>query len=128
MSVYNKGGNGRCIELAGQNEQIVLKPYGEHPFSKKPAVMRVKTLGISVFASDRGNACVKTYTVYASGKWGYNLSGSNRFDTIKRDITEQTKLRKDGSSGEADTTPVDDTPLYFYDGGGRLYALSIIDQ
>lgn len=128
LSVYNKGGNGRCIELAGQNEQILLKPYGEHPFSKKPAVMSVKTLGISVFASERGNACVKTYTVYASGKWGYNLSGSNRFDTIKRDITEQTKMRKDGSSGEADTTPVDDTPLYFYDGGGRLYALSIIDQ
>ena len=128
LSVYNKGGNGRCIELAGQNEQILLKPYGEHPFSKKPAVMRVKTLGISVFASDRGNACVNTYTVYASGKWGYNLSGSNRFDTIKRDITEQTKLRKEGNSGEAETTPVDETPLYFFDGGGRLYALSIIDQ
>jgi len=126
LSAYSKGGGGKCIELAGQNEQIVLKPYGEHPFSKKPAMIRVKTLGVTVYATATGSACIKTYGAY-SGDWGQNTAASNKFDKIKKDIKAQTKLRDEKQSGEPDITQLSSNEIYFYEGGNTLYSLSIIN-
>lgn len=132
LSVYIRDPDGYGSASPDQNEQITLKPYGEHPFSKKPAQIRVRTLQITVFANATGMPCVETNTVYRGGSWGVSTVREGRrgirFDKVVETIRTQTKKREKGESDEPEMHILTSEPTYFYEGGTQLYTLSLIQR
>lgn len=126
LSVYQQSGR-KGFELQGQNEEINLKRYGEHPFSKKPATVRVLTLGITVEATENGIPCIDTYSAFTDGYWGTSVSDPERkLISIKKEIVDKTEKRKKNESGESKKTRLRGQVVYFIESkeSKQMYALT----
>lgn len=128
VDAWVRNPDGRGVEAPGQNEQISLKPRGEHPFSKKPAQMRVRALGITVHANAVGMPYIETYKAYGGGDWGVTAAPPRKFDSVKRTIAGQSESRRKKESGEADQHIFSADPTYFYDGVSTLYAVTVKER
>lgn len=132
LTVYVRDTNGYGFTSPAQNEQILLKPYGEHPFAKKPAEIRIRTLNLTVHANATGYPYIDTKTAYQNGKWGAAEPRQTRrginFNGIVSEITQMTKARKEGNSGEPEMYTFTTTPTFFYDGTSQLYALTLTQR